>query len=423
MALTESSSTQHSVSEAGKHSNTSQTSPFAFVVFGSLTLLAIVHVLGAAAFIPSALKGRAADFRGFYVAGYMVRSGQASQLYNFALEKSLQDRLVSPELTVNPLTHPPYEALWFAPFSYLPFRAAYLLYGAVNLAVLIAIFPAIKGYFGILEPPWNSLPLAMIAGFLPIYIALMQDQDSILLLAIFATAGLMLAQRRDALAGVALALGLFKFQVVLPVALLYVLWRRWKFAGAFAATGAGLAALSVAMVGLAGARSYEATLLTMSTRSITPQQQASVALFPVAMANLRGLVTNLGLGSLSPGAIQMVVLILSVIAFGAVAIRRRSFAVAVTTAIVVAYHVYPHDLSLLLLPIGCAIGSIERGARRWAISGIVLVSFIVAGPTILLFLDNRIYLLSLVILAFLAWQIFAGDAGADCPPVPMNLER
>ena len=394
----------------------------AVLIFGSLTLLAIVHILGAVSFIPSALRGRAADFRGFYVAGYMVRTGQASQLYNFPLEKRLQDELVSPELTVNPLTHPPFEALWFAPFSYLPFRAAYLVYGAVNLAVLVLILPMIRRYFGNLAPPWDLLPVALIAGFLPICIALVQDQDSILLLAAFATSGTLLAERRDALAGVVLALGLFKFQVVLPLALLYLVWRRWKFAAWFSLTGSALAAVSIAMVGMAGARSYITTLLTMSTRSITSQQQASVALFPVAMANIRGLVTNLG-GALSPNGVQALVLILSVLTLAAVSIRRRSFGVAVTASAVVAYHLYPHDLSLLLLPMGCAISSIASGAKKWPLMGGWLISLIVIGPTVLLFVGNRIYLLGMVIFAFLAWLLLAESGAPGCPQILMNRAR
>jgi hypothetical protein len=380
-----------------------------------LTLLAVVHFLGMVSFIPSALSGRAADFRGFYVAGYMLRTGQAHSLYNFQLEKEFQDRLVSPELTVNPLTHPPYEAILFAPFSYLSFRAAYLTFAVFNLTLLAAIFPLVRSYFGDLDGDWRWLPLATMAGFLPLYLAVMQDQDSILLLAIFSATGLLLAQRKDATAGALLAAGLFKFQLVLPFVLLYLLWRRWRFICAFAACGSAIVAFCVWMVGIDGARSYVATLLTMSTRSVTPAQQASVALFPVAMANLRGLVTNFGLRALSPATIQIVVLCASIVAVILAATRRPSFSLAVSTSILVAYHLYPHDLSLLLLPVGCAVHAIRESSKGRNTAGIVLIALLVGGPTALLLFGGRIYLLSIVLIAFLLWQMTSKISGDDCP--------
>ena len=392
------------------------------VAFAILTLLAVIHFLGIISFIPSALSGRAADFRGFYVAGYMLRTGQVHSLYNFQLEKELQDRLVSPELTVNPLTHPAYEAILFAPFSYLGFRAAYLTFAVFNLALLVAIFPLVRSYFGELDGVWQWLPLAMMAGFLPLYLAIMQDQDSILLLAIFSTTGLLLSRRRDVAAGAVLAFGLFKFQLVLPVVLLYLLWRRWRFVGAVAACGSAIVALCVWMVGIAGARSYVATLLTMSTRSVTAAQQASVALFPVAMANLRGLVTNAGMGALSPTGIQIVVLSVSIVAVVLAATRRPSFSLAVLTSLIVAYHLYPHDLSLLLLPLGCAVYAIHEHAGRRNTAGIVLVALLVAGPTALLLFGGRIYLLSIVLIAFLIWQMTSDISRGDCPQIQITAD-
>lgn len=349
------------------------------------------------------------------MAGYMLRTGQAQFLYNIPLEKELQDRLVSPELTVNPLTHPPYEAILFSPFSYLSFRGAYLTFAAFNLALLAAIFPLVRRYFGELYGVWQWLPLAIMAGFLPLYLAVMQDQDSILLLAIFSATGLLLSQRKDVAAGALLAVGLFKFQLVLPVVLLYFLWRRWRFVRAFAACGSAIVALCVWMVGIAGARSYVATLLTMSTRSVTAAQQASVALFPVAMANLRGLVTNASMGALSPATIQITVLCASIVAVVLAATRRASFSLAVSTSLIVAYHLYPHDLSLMLLPLGCAVHAIRQSASSRDTTGIVLIALLVAGPTALLLLGGRIYLLSVVLIAFLIWQMTSKISLGDCP--------
>ena len=77
-------------------------------------------------------------------------------------------------------------------------------------------------------------------------------QDSILstalLLAVFAA----LKQKRDGWAGFLLALGLYKPQLVLPLAGVFLVARRWRSVAVFSITGVILAAVSLASGGMAG---------------------------------------------------------------------------------------------------------------------------------------------------------------------------
>ena len=79
---------------------------------------------------------RSPDFRSFYAAGYMVRT-QPSQLYDVARQKQVQDTLVAPTAIPLPFFHPSYEALLYAPFSLLKFRAAYLSFMFFNVIFLV----------------------------------------------------------------------------------------------------------------------------------------------------------------------------------------------------------------------------------------------------------------------------------------------
>src|SRR5207244_13270755 len=75
---------------------------------------------------------------------------------------------------------------------------------------------------------------AMLSTFLPVNVALMQGQDSILLLVLLAAAFVALHRGRGFAAGTLVGLGLFKLQIVIPIAILFFAWRRWRFSAGFA---------------------------------------------------------------------------------------------------------------------------------------------------------------------------------------------
>src|SRR5260370_33691623 len=73
------------------------------------------------------------DFRSFYSAGYIVRSGEGAVLYDYDSEKRVQDRLVAPLWEVVLFFYPAYAALPFVPLSELSYRGAYFVFLALNL--------------------------------------------------------------------------------------------------------------------------------------------------------------------------------------------------------------------------------------------------------------------------------------------------
>src|SRR5206468_3528174 len=137
------------------------------------------------------------------------------------------------------------------PFSVLSYRNAYAAFLGVNLVLLCASYRFLAGFLRNLSNIWAWFPALMFTAFYPVPIALMQGQDSILLLTILAAAFSFMNNGRELTAGVILGLGLFKFQIVLPIAFLYLVWRRWRVFFGFALSGVLAAYLSVALVGVA----------------------------------------------------------------------------------------------------------------------------------------------------------------------------
>ena len=146
------------------------------------------------------------DFTIFYTAGKCIIQGHGRQLYDLETQFAIQREFASEvKRRENPLpfNHPPFEGLLFAPLARLPYVAAYLVWAAFNLA------PSLHGIF-------PGLPLLAMFAFFPLVMALMQGQDSILLLFLYGLAFLALAAGRAFVAGLCLGLALFKFQLVLP---------------------------------------------------------------------------------------------------------------------------------------------------------------------------------------------------------------
>ena len=111
-------------------------------------------------FLPMIRDGHA-DFRNLYAAGYMVRVGHGHEIYDYAAQKMFQDGLVSREEIAIPFIRPAYQALLFAPFSFLPFRQAYFAFLSFNLAILVLCFRLLRPYMGNLARVWPGLPAAM----------------------------------------------------------------------------------------------------------------------------------------------------------------------------------------------------------------------------------------------------------------------
>jgi len=129
----------------------SQIQPFVIAVAFLLFFLAASGVLLT---YPLAMAGHV-DFRHLYTAGYMVRTGDRAELYNYELYKRLQNQLVGPAPGALPFNHMAYEALFYAPFTVLPYKKAYVLFFVVNLIALAGIIRMLRPYLSPLGRVWS----------------------------------------------------------------------------------------------------------------------------------------------------------------------------------------------------------------------------------------------------------------------------
>lgn len=350
------------------------------------------------------------DFRSQYTAGYMMRTRNAHRIYDYGAQLFFQNQLVVARDLALPFDHLSYEALLFVPFSYMPFKAAYFAMVAFNLALLALSVRLMRRWTTSLDGVYQWQSTVMAFTFLPTALALMQGQDSILLLSCLTGAFLALEGGREFVAGVLVSLGLFKFQIVLPIALLFFLWRRWRFAAGFSLSAAGLVASSVALIGLDAAKSYFRLLFSMSVGLSSSVDQSRLGTPPAIMPNLRGLVFGLLNNRVPMAWIQAMILVLSAICLvatfigGSKARKGNSLLIAMLAGTAVSYHFHLHDMTILLLPIlvwlDQCIRAVPHGdshERRVALWAALLFTF----PVIFCFSPSHFYLTVLVILGLL----------------------
>ena len=390
------------------------------LALGIPAILLGLQISGWLFFIPVIMHGHN-DFRQLYTGGYMLRLGYGHQLYDYDAQKAFEDKLVSPEQIALPINHLAYEELLFVPLSLLNFRAAYLAFLGINIVLLGISFRVLQPWMDNLAAVLKSLPAAMFLVFIPVAVALMQGQDSVLLLALLAAAAVSLDRGKDLAAGIFVGLGLFKFQLVIPIALLFLVWRRWRFSAGFALSSIAAGSLSLWLVGFAQIQLYIRSLHSMSIVLNSAVDQYKYAIVPSSMPNLRGLIFGLGHNQLSPSWLQAITIASSVFVLLLVAIRtpRRwpaldALLVAITTSTVVSYHLLIHDLSILLLPLAVTLNRfINANASRRRDGRLILLTSVLmfVAPAGISFMPHHFYLASLPLLAFLYAIIAASRNG------------
>lgn len=321
------------------------------------------------------------DFTIFYTAGKMLREGLRHNLYDGALQYEVQQTFAAGvRIRKGPLpyNHPPFEALIFEPLASLDYPTAYLVWSAINLAILGLLPFLLRRYIPVLAHYALFVWLLVLLGFFPVLVALLQGQDVILLLLLNALAFAALKRNADTLAGCWLGLSVFKFQLILPLVLILLCWKRSRVVQSFVVTAALMASISVAITGWAGALRYPWYVLHFEKF----MERGGIA---VDMPNLRGLLEGWSFSGFPGSHVITIALSIGLLVWVSVKGRSRThssqrfhlefdlqFSLAMVAAVLASYHAFPYDLSLLVIPVLLVVNyAIETASlqryRNWAL--------------------------------------------------------
>jgi hypothetical protein len=367
--------------------------------------------------LPGALRGRS-GFRSLYSAAFMVRIGDGGKLYDRESAQGFQDRLVSKEDRVLTFDHPAYETLLFVPLSLLHYRTAYVAFFILNLTFLGLAIWLLRPYLGKLAEVWSWAPFAVFLCFFPVVIALAQGEDSIVLLTLLVGSAVCFYRNRDLRAGMLLGLTLFQPQISVPIALLFLLWRRWRILAGFCITGVADLLVSVWLSGPAGFKIYlQLMLQSWNSQLWLPSEATKGWAYSASIPDLRCLLNALASHFLSSTSLTLLLVCFSSLMILWAATKPANFALAILVAVLVSSRGLLSDASVLVVPIAMVLDSrlaATSGRLRLWSRNIVCLLFV--APS-LLFLAGRGYCWLVLLMLLLLLPL---RSTSDSPPPDNN---
>jgi hypothetical protein len=349
------------------------------------------------------------DFAGCYAPGLISRQDGAAKIYDLQKQIEIQQNTLGrTEFLL--YAYPPFHVLLFAPLARFSYAQAYVIWGFVNVVLWIFFAYLMRPHAPIPHDPLHYFMLCFL--FMPAWANLVLGQNSLILLVLYTLTFICLKRRQDYLAGMFLGLGLLKYHLVLPFALICLLRGKWRMMAGFGLTGFALAALSFATVGSAGMRSYVHLLLDIARNPANPVYESFSPRH--IMPTVRGLFAALLGQGVSPAWINALAALASVglVLFTAWRWRREErqgegdslglmFAAALTVSLLVTPHLYTYDLALMLLVLLLMFNSPRwRNDVAWRRTLTVAAVILYAPLYPLLFLHGASYLLVPVLLVF-----------------------
>lgn len=300
------------------------------------------------------------DFAQLYAGAELAGSGR---LYDEAANVEVFRRTVGVTMEGVLYSRPPFYAALLKPLTLLPYRAAFAVFAFLNLGAALWFVWKFRG----LAP---ELPL--FASFsLPLMAAILNGQDSALVLAFCGLAFLFASAGRDFLAGLILSLCAIKFHLFLPLPLVVLAYRRFAILWGATAGGLALMGLSFAVEGFGWPSEYARLLLSSRLNPCID-----------CMPNVKGLAN--GNVWVEIAASVFVTAILGWILLKKIRFE-LSFALAIVAGLLLSQHAYIQDAALLLLSFAILTGcTSEKPVRS-------LIAVAITPPVSLLLLARTPY--------------------------------
>jgi hypothetical protein len=188
------------------------------------------------------------DYPAFYAAGNIALEGDWDELYSDERQQAEQAGLIDDEGGFLYFSYPPFVAAAYAPLSAIDYRWSFLLH---TVLMGVALFASIKLLWPWIEDrDWPVMAVFAVAlASYPLLRAVPGGQNTALSLLLLAAAVRFDRADRPFLAGLVLAMLLFKPQFGVVLLPLMFVARRWRIVGGWLVGAAGLYAVSAVLMG------------------------------------------------------------------------------------------------------------------------------------------------------------------------------
>jgi hypothetical protein len=331
------------------------------------------------------LKGP--DFFSFYSGAKLFVTRGGSAVYDLVLQREIQIQVTSQpadRFIVLPYFHPPYYTLLIAPLGYLSYRQAYIAMAILNVTLAAALIVLLVRSSLTVHGRAAVVAAALIAGFFPLFVTILQGQSDLVVLVPLAAAYVAWARGRLGWAGIFTALALSKPQLLLLIPVLFLARRAWRALGGFAAVLVVLGGISVVGLGVGPVVAYLKALAAWAVGGSLPTN-GQLAYTDPAVYSLKNILQML------PGATTTALVILVLLlALAALSLSwrpdkpRLDFSLAIAASLVLSPHQNVHDLALLVIP-GFALADLAlAGDLRWPRAAAVVLALSYAAVNLTL---------------------------------------
>jgi hypothetical protein len=375
-----------------------------FILAGLITLVVVFAILWLQ-MISSPAERTGTDFISPYSAARIAQRWGAAHVYDLQLQQTIQAEVVGFSLAPGQVlifNHPPY----LIPLLVLLVDSNYVASLERYAAIMIALYLACAAIIAwiLRREAWKQRNiLLLLAGaltFFPLFVSLINTQDTAILVfgGMLCLAGIL--TKRDWLAGLGLALTSVRPQVTVLLTIPF-LFRKQKVFGWFCLAGGVLGVVSLVAVGLDGLRGFLNVLQVSSGGDWYGMKE------PV-MVNLVGLLWRVapGLGANIIHWIGWVIYGITLIGLCILWARTRlinekQIGLAIVLAVFAVPHLHYHDLTLLLVALVAALILLVRGgflsAQKAVLVPLVLSMVLLFSNFVLILKLNFPYLIMLLL--------------------------
>jgi hypothetical protein len=280
------------------------------------------------------------DFEHYYVGAKMLRAGEGASLDDPAAQYRWQAETLGIKGTL--FNYPPATALLYLPTTAFNLQHGYLLWTVLSVMLIAWSVLMLNRTLRIGDDYFFLLLLTL--GYLPVHGTLGGGQSDGFMLLAYSLTFVSLKSDKPAWGGLALAVGLIKFHLVLPFALVMLLRKQWRFIGGFSAGVVVVTMLSIAISGWKFLTEYPRLILSM-------QSLPYGGFHPTLMPNIRGFIYLIT-------ARETPLWLLVAIGLGCAVLTARKwtdlesgFSATVAMTLLTSYHAYLPDLLILLIPL------------------------------------------------------------------------
>jgi Glycosyltransferase family 87 len=363
------------------------------------------------------------DFVNLYAGARIVWQGQGSTLYTRQTQDAVLHAILGNGRPWQYFLHPPFEAAALSPLSEFTLSHAYVVWGSMNVVLLALIPIIISPYVPILGgKPYLGL---LVFAFLPVIVALLLGQDSILLLVIFCVSYRLLAANREFPAGLVLALSAVKFQYLFVFAIMLLALRKFRMLLGVLLGVSALGLASLWITGLNGFVQYGRFLYVFNHHS------GFGTLHPEVMVSWRGFLESVAPGSKShiyAYVGELFLIVTGVLLLRSKAPRKRpDLAFAFATSLSLAASDYAHfpDLTVVIIPGFIAISYLTANPS-WRLSEKLLATscgIIFLWPMLVFFIAGTCCWIRYSFLSFPALLLFVGALAWNMISLSAGLDR